>query len=37
MKMENVTFMWYVRHMTLKVVAGWLAGFIVFGIIDMGF
>ena len=37
MKMENVTFMWYVRHMTLKVVAGWLAGFIVYGIIDMGF
>jgi Na+/H+ antiporter NhaD/arsenite permease-like protein len=37
MKMENVSFLWYVRHMTFKVVAGWLAGLIVYGIIDMGF
>lgn len=37
MKMENVSFLWYVRHMTFKVVAGWLAGLVVYGIIDMGF
>jgi Na+/H+ antiporter NhaD/arsenite permease-like protein len=37
MKMENVSFLWYVRHMTFKVVAGWLAGLLVYGIIDMGF
>ncbi len=37
MKMEGVSFLWYVRHMTFKVVAGWLAGLLVYGIIDMGF
>lgn len=37
MKMEGVSFLWYLRHMTFKVVAGWLAGLIVYGIIDMGF
>ena len=37
MKMENVSFLWYLRHMTFKVVAGWLAGLVVYGIIDMGF
>ena len=37
MKMENVNFLWYLRHMTFKVLAGWLAGLLVYGIIDMGF
>ena len=37
MKMEGVSFLWYLRHMTFKVVAGWLAGLIAYGIIDMGF
>jgi Na+/H+ antiporter NhaD/arsenite permease-like protein len=37
MKMEGVTISWYFRHLTFKVLAGWITGLIVFEIIDTGF
>lgn len=37
MKMEGLTFAWYLKHITFKVLAGWIAGLLVFAIIEYGF
>ncbi len=37
MKMEGVTLSWYMKHITFKVFAGWIAGLLVYAIIDYGF
>jgi Na+/H+ antiporter NhaD/arsenite permease-like protein len=37
MKMEGVTISWYLRHFTFKVIAGWIAGLLVYVIIENSF